>query len=112
MCRAPRACPAVVRGTLDGHLEELRDALDPENGIEEQYNPKHNKSYVWRGLRLLACEQLSGMADAVGEPFDALMIKLKLVKPPPAPAPAPAAGECQREWRPWAVHACRLPQTT
>jgi hypothetical protein len=72
-------------------LESLRDALDPENCIEDEFNPKHNKTYVWRGLRLLACERLMGMAEACGEPFDKLMVRLKLVTLPPSEA-AVAAG--------------------
>ncbi len=77
--------PTVIRKTLDAHLDSLRDAIDPENGIEDEYNPKHDKTYVWRGLRLLACEQLTGMADACGEPFDVIMIKeKKIVAPKPA----------------------------
>jgi hypothetical protein len=65
--------------------------MDPENGIEDEFNPKHNKTYVWRGLRLLASERLGGMVDAVGEPFDKLMVAQGLVPQPPAPAPEEAA---------------------
>ena len=69
--------------------------MDPENCIDDEYNPKHNKTYVWRGLRLLASEQLVGMTDACGEPFDTLMVKEKRVAAPAASAaatPAAAAG--------------------
>ena len=66
--------------------------MDPENCIDDEYNPKHNKTYVWRGLRLLASEQLVGMTDACGEPFDTLMVKEKRVAAPAASAAAtPAA---------------------
>ena len=29
--------------TLESWIEPMRDAMDPENEIEDQYNPKHNK---------------------------------------------------------------------
>jgi hypothetical protein len=35
-------------------LQQMRDAMDPENCIEEEYHPKHDRLYCWRGLRLLS----------------------------------------------------------
>ena len=39
--------------TVQEYSEELVEALDPENGIEEEYMPYHNSVYNWRLLRLL-----------------------------------------------------------
>eukprot|EP00941_MAST-03F_sp_MAST-3F-sp1_P000576 g576.t1 len=35
-------------------LQQFRDAMDPENCIEDEYHPKHDPLYCWRGLRLLS----------------------------------------------------------
>lgn len=64
------------------HLTDLQDALDPENCVDDEYNPVHNKAYVWRGLRLLAAEQLSSMVNVSGERFDQLMAKEGRLKLP------------------------------
>jgi ketosteroid isomerase-like protein len=71
-----------AKRTLDMHLVDLQEALDPENCVEDEYNPVHNKAYVWRGLRLLAAEQLSSMMNVSGERFDQLMAKEGRLKLP------------------------------
>ena len=38
---------------LDEFLQPFRDAEDPEEGIEEEYHPKNQPVYCWRGFRLL-----------------------------------------------------------
>lgn len=40
---------------------------------------------MWVGLRLLAAEQLSSMANVSGERFDTLMVKENKIKLPEAP---------------------------
>ena len=44
--------------STDSFLQPMLDAMDPENGIEEQYHPKHDKLYNWRGLRLIYASDL------------------------------------------------------
>eukprot|EP00940_MAST-03C_sp_MAST-3C-sp2_P003442 g3442.t1 len=44
--------------SLTEHLEDYRDAEDPENAIEEQYHPKKKPIYCWRGFRLLTKNHL------------------------------------------------------
>jgi len=44
--------------TLETFLEPMREAMDPENCIEDEYHPKHDDIYCWRGLRLLARNKL------------------------------------------------------
>ena len=44
--------------SYEAHIEEYKDAEDPENGIEEEYHPKHNASYLWRARRLLVNKNL------------------------------------------------------
>lgn len=40
--------------SLDTHLSEYIEALDPEAGIEPEYHPKQSKVFCWRAIRLLA----------------------------------------------------------
>ena len=40
--------------TLDSHLVQLQEALDPENCVEDEYNPVHNKA-CRRGCRVCRC---------------------------------------------------------
>eukprot|EP00980_Cylindrotheca_fusiformis_P029633 scaffold23625_cov137-Cylindrotheca_fusiformis.AAC.18 len=44
--------------TLEEHLEEYVDALDPGAGIEEEYHPKNDPMFSWRAMRLFAKHQL------------------------------------------------------
>ena len=44
--------------TLESHLEDYVDALDPESGIEEEYHPKNDSLFTWRAMRLYAKHQL------------------------------------------------------
>ena len=39
-------------------FEEYVQACDPENGIEEEYHPKNNPIFCWRGLRILSAHNL------------------------------------------------------
>jgi len=48
---------------LNKFLEPYEDAMDPEAGIEDEYHPKHDVVFCWRGLRLLAEEHLSFFSD-------------------------------------------------
>uniref|UniRef100_A0A7S2VH75 Uncharacterized protein n=1 Tax=Entomoneis paludosa TaxID=265537 RepID=A0A7S2VH75_9STRA len=45
--------------TLQQHLEEYVDALDPESGIEAEYHPKNNAHFCWRAMRLLSAHHLA-----------------------------------------------------
>jgi THO complex subunit 1 len=44
--------------TLEKHLEDYVDALDPEAGIEDAYHPKNDAMFTWRAMRLYAKHQL------------------------------------------------------
>lgn len=44
--------------SLESHLEDYVDALDPEAGIEAEYHPRNDKLYCWRSLRLLGRQHL------------------------------------------------------
>ena len=39
---------------MDAFLQKMRDAIDPMNCIEDEYHPKHDMVYNWRGLRLMS----------------------------------------------------------
>ena len=43
--------------TLQTFLEPYVEALDPENGIDDEYHPRNDKVYSWRALRLMARDQ-------------------------------------------------------
>ena len=99
------------RPDLEDYLTPYREAADPENCIEDQYNPKHNKMYVWKGQRLLATEHLQLMSEAP-PPFDELIAKLdaKLAKAKAAstgtaaPAPGAAAADAAADAPPPAAN--------
>eukprot|EP00606_Chrysophyceae_sp_TOSAG23-5_P001085 GSChrysophyteH2.ASY1.ANO1.701.1 assembled CDS len=44
--------------TFEAHVEEFVEAEDPDNGIEDEYHPRHNNAYCWRALRLLKQKHL------------------------------------------------------
>lgn len=44
--------------SLEKHLAEYVDALDPEAGIEDEYHPKNDSMFTWRAMRLYAKHQL------------------------------------------------------
>ncbi len=39
--------------TLHDLFKDAAEMLDPEQGVEEQYLPINNDTFVWRSLRLL-----------------------------------------------------------
>lgn len=51
----PGICHSLRPPQLEHHLEEYDylDALDPESGIEAEYNPKNNPFFCWQALRLM-----------------------------------------------------------
>jgi THO complex subunit 1 len=51
--------------TVEEHLADYVEALDPESGIEPEYHPKNDKLFAWRALRLLSVDHL-GQFDKVG----------------------------------------------
>lgn len=42
-------------------MEDMEVAIDPENCIEEDYHPKNDPAYCWRGFRLLARTNLEAL---------------------------------------------------
>uniref|UniRef100_A0A7S4N1P0 THO complex subunit 1 n=2 Tax=Odontella aurita TaxID=265563 RepID=A0A7S4N1P0_9STRA len=50
--------------SLESHLEDYVEALDPEAGIEETYHPRNDKAFSWRAMRLLAKDNI-GRFEAV-----------------------------------------------
>ena len=82
----------AVRPTLPAYLVPLRLAIDPSQGMEQEFSPANDGLYVWRGLRLLAAEKLEAFfAIAVGKnTFTEAVVEAFKIKLPPAPAPAPA----------------------
>ena len=90
----------AVRPTLAAHLVPLRIAIDPRNGIEDEYSPAKDNLFVWRGLRLLAEEKLEAFfAIAVGKSTftEAVIEAFDIVLPPPPPPPSPPMEEAGGE---------------
>jgi len=48
---------------FDEYIKRYEEAEDPENGIEEEYHPKHDALYCWRARRLMAERHLSVFAN-------------------------------------------------
>ena len=46
-------------------------AQDPENDIEDEYHPKHDKVYCWRALRLIVGNHLAWFAEMHKADLDA-----------------------------------------
>ena len=59
-----------IAPSLETHINPMVEALDPENGIEEEYHPKKNLQYCWSGLRLFCRQHL----DKVGPKGDYLKV--------------------------------------
>ena len=47
--------------SMDTHLAEYIEALDPEAGIEAEYHPKNDKLFAWRALRVMTRDHLGQM---------------------------------------------------
>lgn len=98
------------RHRLQDFVEPMREALDPDSGIEPEYYPSANKLFVWRTYRMLAAERLgdlkssasasasgsaaSGAASAAGGvtgigPLDLVNLLDEIFKLRPLPAPKP-----------------------
>ncbi|GKY98706.1 hypothetical protein MPSEU_000826900 [Mayamaea pseudoterrestris] len=45
--------------SVDDHLEEYMEALDPDSGIEAEYHPKNNEFFNWQALRLMSMKYLA-----------------------------------------------------
>eukprot|EP00924_Labyrinthula_sp_SR-Ha-C_P010094 snap_masked-scaffold_40-processed-gene-1.34-mRNA-1 protein AED:1.00 eAED:1.00 QI:0/-1/0/0/-1/1/1/0/361 len=39
--------------TVEEQVQNMLDAIDPENGIEEEYHPKHDELYCWKTWRAI-----------------------------------------------------------
>lgn len=48
---------------FDEFIENMKIAIDPENGIEDDYHPRLDDVYCWRGFRLLSRANLNLMAS-------------------------------------------------
>jgi len=46
-------------------IKDMEIAMDPENCIEEDYHPKYDDVYCWRGFRLLSRDNLEVMEKVV-----------------------------------------------
>jgi THO complex subunit 1 len=44
----------VYTPKLDAYLETFEEANDPDNEIDDEFHPKHNKMYCWRLRRLMS----------------------------------------------------------
>ena len=65
---APDDIKAVAKSIFtapdfDEYIKSYEEADDPENGIEEEYHPKHDALYCWRARRLMAERHLSVFAN-------------------------------------------------
>ncbi|GBG28663.1 THO complex subunit 1 [Hondaea fermentalgiana] len=45
----------------DDFIQDMEVAIDPDNCIEEDYHPKNDPTYCWRGFRLLARSRLDAL---------------------------------------------------
>mmetsp|Transcript_15336 Transcript_15336/g.26978 ORF Transcript_15336/g.26978 Transcript_15336/m.26978 type:complete len:545 (-) Transcript_15336:62-1696(-) len=50
---------------VNDFLKDMEVAIDPENCIEEDYHPKNDPVYCWRGFRLLARDRLDVVEHAL-----------------------------------------------
>ncbi len=48
--------------SFDKHVEAFLDAEDPDNGIDDEYHPRHDSVYCWRAGRLLAQQSVQSFA--------------------------------------------------
>jgi len=62
---------------LHTYLETYVEALNPEAGIEEEYNPKNDKLFAWRALRLLARRHVGDFGRCSGGAGTGTMIRRK-----------------------------------
>lgn len=60
--------------TLQVHLHDYVEALDPDAGIEAEYHPRNDAHFSWRAIRLLAAHHLDdiGLVSKRGD-FEALV---------------------------------------
>jgi len=63
--------------SIEAFLEAYEIAEDPENSIEEEYHPKHDKVYCWRALRLVVANHLTWFAEMHKADLDVAVKKLQ-----------------------------------
>lgn len=63
--------------SIEAHLEAYEAAQDPENDIEDEYHPKHDKVYCWRALRLIVGNHLAWFAEMHKADLDVAVKKLQ-----------------------------------
>ena len=79
----PENCPVDVMGATpfaEVVARDLVEAMDPENGFEEEYMPYRNPIYNWRLLRLLLEQnavQVCALSDKV-PPLDSTKMYCQL----------------------------------
>eukprot|EP00957_Ditylum_brightwellii_P053142 4029332-Ditylum_brightwellii.AAC.1 len=63
---------------LDEYLDDYIEALDPDNGIEESYHPKHDKLFTWRAMRLMSRNHLTmfGLVTKNSGDFEEIVRKI------------------------------------
>lgn len=52
--------------SVESHLEDYVEALDPESGIEPEYHPKNESLFCWRALRLLSDQHVGSQFEKIG----------------------------------------------
>lgn len=82
--------------SLEGHLEDYVEALDPESGIEAEYHPGNDALFAWRAMRLYAQHEASRLKEC-RQPADLERITrqryLDQGKPIPGDMPPPPPAE-------------------
>ncbi|GAX15534.1 THO complex subunit 1 [Fistulifera solaris] len=52
--------------SVENHLEDYVEALDPDSGIEAEYHPKNESLFSWRALRLLSDQHVGRQFGKIG----------------------------------------------
>ncbi|GHP09271.1 hypothetical protein PPROV_000800800 [Pycnococcus provasolii] len=62
--------PVGTVPAIETWLEPVIDDMDPESGIEEEFKHKHDKTYVWKSLRLIARERYILASEATSSDIE------------------------------------------
>ena len=71
--------------TLEAWLEPVVDDMDPESGIEDEFKHKHNRTYVWKTLRLVSRQDLALATEATTSDIEAITPRLLGTEAAPKP---------------------------
>ena len=78
---------------FDDFIKPMEEALDPDNCIEDEYHPRHDAVYCWRGFRLLARNNVDAMGNVQDGSLAAAVKLLRgIVDKPVEPAPMELEG--------------------